>query len=567
MAQYLTKPDSRDPNNQRSLFIAAVKIIEAAHRNSIVWLDCKPENIVHCIYDGVGVWKAIDFGTSRYVGKVVARVATPQYASYELARHILDASSASLLADPAMDICSLGWTAWKIFNNGVSFWDSQGITDHQEILAALATMTQSQLIIHVNEAFPSSGSATRDALRNFLPKVLHVDPRCRLAAHQLRTATSLLGEKDSTFNFGALVSVVNNRFDQTDSKLVELSQEVRSAWSTLEAQLSDRMFAKSLSDGNATEAVVVLGRIADMLEQQRADAQHTGLSMANIAHSLGSLTDTVLPSIRAIIEDNHDQTMSELQKLDGVVDMMREMKLQLNEVLCLQRTQLSILNHLQQLGYNFPSTFIIIPQRQAGPTQPRSFLKTMRAATSAAYDSLADKLFSTLYLFFYCPVTAKLVPSGDGGNGYVLRSLKPWAKQLVPVVKMGLLIAKVVLATQGLGGLVPNFPYVNKNDLNNILRDVAVNGLEKSSKVADKVVADSFEADVLKSLTDDVLDSIVQTIAHQDGAGSQPDARAYCGLERATYLPIGQPSTSAWVSEEGKEAFLRDGPDAFRKVA
>lgn len=569
LAEHLLSVMAKDSNHQRALLSGVAKIVEAAHQNNIALMDFKPQNIVHCNAHGVGVWKAIDFEHSRYFGDQVANAATAQYASYEMARHVLSGSGASLKADPAMDICSFGWVVWRIFSS-VTLWESLGIAaDDTAVFNVLASMTQEKLIMHINQAFPSGG-VIHAALRNFLPQVLHVNPRCRPVASRLRATTSLFGDREPTYSPQAVMSAMQIGFAKTDGKLDDLANEIRSAWSNLSAQLGENLIVKSLDDHSAGAVAITLAGIVNMLEQQREDARSNRLSIDTIARGMSTLNAdlaaSVLPAITTIMSDRHNQT----DKLDNVVEMLRGMKLQLDQVLSVQRTQLSILNYLKGDGYKFPHTFILIPKRPIESVQPRGISSFIGSIFQSAAKSLAGQLFDTMYLFFYCPITGKLVPCGKDGQGYVLSTLKRWVKQLIPIVKMGLFVAKIVLATQGLGSLVPNFP--NKDDQEMLSDMVAkvTDGVGKGVEVlqSQETAADSLEDCIVSSLKDQLMDAIVAAVTKKDGMQKLTDTRAYCpkksGLEQAEYRHPDGSVTRAWVSAEGRARFELEGPAAFR---
>lgn len=180
-------------------------------------------------------------------------------------------------------------------------------------------------------------------------------------------------------------------------------------------------------------------------------------------------------------------------------------------------------------------------------------------------------MLNTLYLFFYCPVTGKLVKCGKNGEGYALSSLKGWVKQLLPVVRAGLFLAKIVLSTQGLGGVIPSFPNGEDQDqLSSMLDDLTV-GVEKTASALEGMTTtDSLEDCIIGSLKDELMDGIVVAVAKEDGVQNVADIRAYrpknSGLVQAQYTHTNGAVTYAWVSTEGRAAFELQGPAAFRQV-
>lgn len=556
--------------HQRAILSDIAKMVEAAHQNNIVLMDLKPQNIVHCLSHGVGIWKAIDFEYSRYFGEEVAKAATAQYASYEMARHVLSAPGTSLKADPAMDICSFGWVVWRIFCR-VTLWESLGIADNETaIFEKLAKMEQKQLVDHINHAFPGSGNLD-GVLRTFLSQVLHVDPKSRSVASRFRAETSLFGDKDPTINQQTVLGAIHSCSARTNSKLDELTNEVKSACSNLSTQLNERVFGKIVEGCNADGVSATLASIVDMLVQQRGDAHDNRMSMNTLARAMSTLhadlATGMLPCITTIMADHRDQS----SKLDLVVTLMESMKVQLDEMMSIHRIEQTLLRCSLVNDYRFPLTFVLVPQRPAEPSHAMGIRGRIASIAKDAYDVVTRHLFDTLYLFFYCPVTRNLVPCGKGGNGYVFSTPKGWVKQLIPVVKMGLLVVKAVMATQGLGGLIPNFPCANLVDIDSLLTDVANAKIDQASNALDAVEANSFDKEVLSSLDSKMLDAIIEQVAKQDNvAVSYSDFRGYCprnsGLEWVPCAKEGADIAGAWVSAGvGKAAFERDGPAAFKK--
>ena len=114
----------------------------------MVLMDFKPANIIRCV-NAVHetLWKAIDFDCSRVVGEAISSNITAEYGCFEVAKYVTNqqtatcASPSPLVASTAMDVCSLGWIAWKLLNHNQSLWDKLGLTGNREgILQSLSTL-------------------------------------------------------------------------------------------------------------------------------------------------------------------------------------------------------------------------------------------------------------------------------------------------------------------------------------------------------------------------------------------------------------------------------------------
>ena len=137
-----------------------LNILVAASKAKTVLNDFKPANIIR-VFDSkkrVIKLKAIDFDNSRYEGDQMTLEVSPSYCSPEVARAFLQTrkdkgKTGSLLASHKMDVMALGWIAYEICNDMKSYWAVQGITSDEEILIALAHLTDENIKKNIEFTF------------------------------------------------------------------------------------------------------------------------------------------------------------------------------------------------------------------------------------------------------------------------------------------------------------------------------------------------------------------------------------------------------------------------------
>jgi serine/threonine protein kinase len=271
LLEYLDKGRQNPLTDMQRFALAenVVDIVIEAHRQGIVLMDLKPSNFVRVKVDSDYVLKAIDFDNSVKEGDHVSRNITPAYCSYEMARFVLDKDMNVMKASKAMDVCSLGWTVWKILK-GTTLWTELNIADNDKILEELSRMDDEDVSIRreIERTFPSLKS-----VQSFLLDALHVNPRSRMTAFQLKNNHSMLKGGDSTINIdslGRLVTQVGDKviqhiddantlllshIDESNAVLLnrmdEISQQMVFGFSSFETQLDD-LALSSRSDAEDT---------------------------------------------------------------------------------------------------------------------------------------------------------------------------------------------------------------------------------------------------------------------------------------------------------------------------
>jgi len=263
-------------------------------------------------------------------------------------------------------------------------------------------------------------------------------------------------------------------------------------------------------------------------------------------------------------------------KLDAILAMLKEVKAQVQELHELQQAQLSLLAVMNRELINFmPHLIVILPGRKREKLD-KSATRSSKSKNCMLRmkDSVSSVLWEESRLHFICPVT--LQPSTTCGpykeEGYPISMPTALLKTAVPILKMGLLTLQVILATQGMGSLVPNWNAVfptdqlwNSESITALLGVVCNNGDKIQSNIKSAI---SFVQDT--DCTDSMRSILALAAKVEEGKDvKMSDLRAgnwkpkHTGLQLVTHKKSGQ---SAWVSTEGSVAFKKYGVDAFEDI-
>jgi hypothetical protein len=154
-------------------------------------------------------------------------------------------------------------------------------------------------------------------------------------------------------------------------------------------------------------------------------------------------------------------------------------------------------------------------------------------------------------LVFICPVLMKEVPCGHEGAGFLIQIPTQTLRTIIPILKYGILFAKVALATQGLGACVPDLgallPDMNNDYLNNLTASL---NQQIQSSIQDKI--DGTLHDISTTLDSYSEDDEAAALAVVRGI-LQDTQGASTNLEDLTGLKLVKSRTgdrSMWVSEE-----------------
>ena len=566
----LTDYLAREHNNMTrisSLFIVEklVDILIAAHEENIVLMDFKPCNIIHCADNN---WKTIDFDDSKEAGEMVNDRCTASYASFEMAKYFLNKnpSCKSLPASKAMDICSLGWMVWKIMNHNKSLWEEKGIEKNEDaILHMLSTMTDEDMMKNINYAFPGEVNAP---LRHWLEDALKIDPFSRPAAKTLKTNYSLLGHKEGTKNMDSFVRRVEKIHLSLLERIDTLSKDLMDKFSFLEESLDQEAVHLALNS-----QMDAFNHLMRTLEGQRKNAQGNNLQvdqlMLRLKETGADIKEAVIASIAQVLSSESDHNASQSDKLDSILQMMHGMKEQMNEIASLNQHQLSLLGELGLKNNFMPHLFCIIPEveRQTLDRNATVVSKVVNWSKRKA-ESIQRCVWARSRLIFICPVTAAMVPCGLDGKGYVLCIPHEWVQTAVPILKIGWLLLKVALATQGLGTVIPNIndflpQTFNKDTLDALFDTIATPADERDSSAIDSMMEES-------QMSFSALEHLFKLIARAEDCDIESNAAlltswkpAKTGLHLTLCKKTGQ---SAWVSADSRVAYQKQGNESFEQV-
>lgn len=549
-----------------ALIEALLEIVIAAHNKKVVLFDFKPSNVVRFRNNETQelIWKAVDFDDSRLLGSDAPDSFTAEYASFEVAQHHVLRKGTKLIANTAMDVCSLGWIAWKIMK-GRSVWSTLNIdeTNPDEIIRTIANFSKAEVKMCIEKSFPNP---VDDPIRSWLEKALEVHPTDRSSAEQLKYC-SLMGTKEATISVRSLhssMSNLNNKFDQASEKIAEaVSANLRLSMSSLETTLSRQIF--SASENN----VVELAQMKDLLKNLREDAQRNLIEAEQLKSYIqnqnsGELAHTIAEQVASIMGETNSN-VGQSNKLDEILDMLEGMQHQMNEMMAMSKRQHSLLTVMKRQQNCMPHMFCIVPSydQMKSDTNKGIFGNIVSKAThiaKTAANKVLELFCNRCKIVFICPVTLKYMV--EPNFGYEIKIPKEWLLQALPIIKVGLFMLKAALSTQGLGKSVPN--------IESVLQSLAidVNGVNCLIQSIDQVV------DPSQNLSDnenpshmlEVVQKVYSLMAKQespDGIVMTNWKPTRTGLTLVTCRATGE---SAWVSREAVQEFERHGEAAFKNI-
>jgi len=254
----------------------------------------------------------------------------------------------------------------------------------------------------------------------------------------------------------------------------------------------------------------------------------------------------------AVSPKDTDREMNE--KVCVLLDMMSEVKKNLS---VLAKDIKRLRSIATDPNFRMPTTFII---------------KIEVPSNESLIDYIRRCVTTTYTVTFVCPVTLKEVPCGpDPKKGYEVTFPSSNIKQLIPVLKAGLVVYKVALATQVLGGLVPDLSGFMPGFANNVTSK-AQEYAETFHELCEKLNVDvDGKADDLSKAADDEAQI---TQSDENFTLVYENLRAIEGLTAGQrlkltglqYVQSGKDSSSAWVSEAGLARFHKEGKEALLNV-
>jgi hypothetical protein len=184
-----------------------------------------------------------------------------------------------------------------------------------------------------------------------------------------------------------------------------------------------------------------------------------------------------------------------------------------------------------------------------------------------------------LRLHFLCPVTKKFAISGPKGVGYTVIKSRELLMKAAPVIRLGLMVAKIAAATYGIPLPIPMPSPPSPSDIS--IMDLIDNHIreidQEIAELADDVVANSASIKALNEAVKSGADISQPSFAEATGAAYEALYRLVKQLENGdseVWLPrhtglikvVSQKDgATAWVSAgNGEELFHVNGIDALR---
>ena len=346
---------------------------------------------------------------------------------------------------------AFGWIVFEIANDMVPYWQTpeSGIippVTNEKILDALAELTDERIASTLATVFPEE---KQQPLRSFLQDALRVNPHARFTAERLRTERSLLGIRSRTINVDRITQSMEAGFSSVNQRIDILSAQLTGSLQNVGTQL--QMVAERGSDQEMSSIAEAIQIHKAYLQSSRltSDPAHLSntLSRAKVSQSLSQYTNAVMSETDGPSSD---------EKLNSMLEAIADMREQMRGLGELTTAQYHLVAELERRGNVMPHTFVIIPELRDEIPDNASKVTKLKNYILKKTDKLTGLLWERSRLHFFCPITRKRVPCGPDGKGYSISLPSKLLKALLPAMKMGLIFLKVALASQGLGGMVPD---------------------------------------------------------------------------------------------------------------
>ena len=352
---------------------------------------------------------------------------------------------------------AFGWIVFEIANDMVPYWQTpeSGIVPpvtNEKILDALAQLTDERIASTLAAVFPEE---KQQPLRSFLQDALRVNPHARFTAERLRTERSLLGIRSRTINVDRITQSMEAGFSSVNQRIDILSAQLTGSLQQVGTQL--QMVAERGSDQE-------MNSIAEAIQIHKAYLQSSRLTSdpAHLSNTLSRATAAFGPQVSQSLSQYTNAVMSETdgpssdEKLNAMLEAIADMREQMRGLGELTTAQYHLVAELERRGNVMPHTFVIIPELRDEIPDNASKVTKLKNYILKKTDKLTRLLWERSRLHFFCPITRKRVPCGPDGKGYSISLPSKLLKALLPAMKMGLIFLKVALASQGLGGMVPD---------------------------------------------------------------------------------------------------------------
>ena len=402
-------------------------------------------------------------------------------------------------------------------------------------------------------------------------------------------------------NQKSLVEMVGTGFEGVHAHIDELSDQLSLSLNGMGVLLSD-LSQKAAAGDAKTEAG--LAALLDALQTHQTDlakgqvhdqarlAELVRTAMAGMEETLSGQMQQCLVAVMEGANDATTRDAAAADKMEALVSVVTDMKEEVSSMHTLSLRQQELLQVIEKRSNLMPHTFVILPKFPPVQAETLSTISKMKNCLLRQKDRLTGLVWEQSTLFFVCPVTRKLVPCGPHGKGYSINLPRAWVKALGPALQWGLFFLKVALATQGLGGVVPNIPTEWLQQLDAL---PGANQRDKLQSVISQISEDGVVAGALAVATDggDVTSSLDQAtssfvdwettdkehakhafamvfkfIAEAEGYPNGVSDRDWKPQHTGLHLtspPVGGRSSSLWVSRpEGARLFEQRGWDALK---
>ena len=391
-------------------------------------------------------------------------------------------------------------------------------------------------------------------------------------------------------------------FEGVHAHIDELSEQLSLSLNGMGLLLADLSHQAAAGDarieaGLSSLLVALQTHQTDIAKGQAHDQDRlTGLVRAAMTGMENNLSVQLQQCLTAVMEGTNDaatRDASANDKIEALVSVVTDMKEEVSSMHTLSLRQHELLQVIEKRSNLMPHTFVILPKLHTVLDKNASTISKMTNCLLRQKDRLTGLVWEQSTLYFVCPVTHKMAVCGPEGQGYPINLPRAWVRALAPALQWGLFFLKVALATQGLGGVVPNIPTEWLQQLNAL---PGANQLVKLESVIRQITDDGVVADALAVTTDggDATDSLDQATSSYVDWESADEERAksafaqvfkfiaeaegyangvsdrdwkpqYTGLHLTSPPVGGGRSSSLWVSRpEGVRLFEKKGWDALK---
>lgn len=443
--------------NLKAIACDVIRAVAQLHSIGMAWMDIKPANFVQ-VYDNY---------MSRYVGidldyaialntPISLRNSSELTCAYACPYFMRTGSNPSTVAVTAeeYDLWSLGITLIEIFNRGKSMFSD---LDSGAVQSKLATLTQRDVDSYIRSLFPNPSDIS---IVNTLTQLLVIEPpsrRCRA-----RSVESLLDRKHDGAYTQQLkteivpqISAINNNMSSLHVKMDALMVDrdrVLDAMKTLLEQPSE-------IGGGSNRGAQLLLQLLDMKSAMQSNAalirDFPKRLQLLLDASQSSLEARVVQSIQHYFS-NVDSNQEVVASLDSILTELGDLKKDVQDsrmhlafIQTILKSQSALLAEVERRGNRVPPQIIILPE-PAIDSSAGWLRKGARRIT--------ELLWRKTRLLFVCSLSGELALSGKDGTGYAVSVQTDLLKSIAPMLALSVIVAKVLLSSQGIPPQLLPFP-------------------------------------------------------------------------------------------------------------